>query len=135
MLEIIVNTSNGVERKNKDFKVRVRKHYLKRAAASSCRELLNQIRSMKYVVSDSDALHDLQDGLTDLLEALQKKAPEENVLVVETVQPKRKLKHAVLPELPKPKRLKSSITNQGRCTEDDCKGYSKFIIRFSTGFE
>ena len=72
---------------------------------------MNQIRSLPYVVSDSDALNDLQDDLTNLLEALQKKAPEENCLIVETVQPKRKLGHEVLPELPKPKRLKTNITN------------------------
>ena len=54
----------------------------------------------------------LQDDLTKLLEALRKKAPEGNVLIVETVQPKRKLEHEVLPELPIPKRLKSNITNR-----------------------
>ena len=44
---------------------------MKRSKASTCRELLNQIRNLSSVVYHNDALDHLHDELVKLIEALK----------------------------------------------------------------
>ena len=45
--------------------------FMKRSKASTCRELLNQIRNLSSVVYHNDALDHLHDELVKLIEALK----------------------------------------------------------------
>ena len=54
-----------------------RKQCSKRTIASNCREILNQIKSLTYLVKDVDTLDALEDQLKVSLELLENEAPKE----------------------------------------------------------
>ena len=60
-----------------------KKCYPKRSKAAACRELLNQIKSLTFVVYDNDALDQLYESLSADLKDFSRHAPVEDNLVVE----------------------------------------------------
>ena len=85
-----------------------RKQYSKRTKASNCREILNQIKSLTYLVNDVDTLDALEDQLKVSLELLENEAPKEDGVIVQPVKIKRKVKESnIKDEIPK---AKSSLT-------------------------
>ena len=64
----------------------------KRTNASSCCEILNQMKSLSDLVNDVDTLDALEDQLKVSLELLKNKAPEEKGVIVQPVKVTRKIK-------------------------------------------
>ena len=54
-----------------------RKQYSKRTKASSCREILNQMKSLTYLINDVDTLDAVEDQLKVSLELLENEATKE----------------------------------------------------------
>ena len=78
--------------------------FMKRSKASTCRELLNQIRNLLFVVYDNDALDHLYDELVKLIENFKYHAPKGESLILE--KPKfvgNVNKFSKIITLPKPK--------------------------------
>ena len=75
-----------------------KKVYPKKSKASSCREILNKLRSLTFVVYDNDSL---EEQLSEILQDFGKSAPNDDGLVLEAVRPVRKAKFKE--ELPRPK--------------------------------
>ena len=71
-----------------------RKQNSKRTKASNCREILNQIKSLTYLVNDVDALDALEDQLKVSLELLENEAPKEDGVIVQPVKVKRIVKQS-----------------------------------------
>ena len=71
-----------------------RKQYSKRTKASNCREILNQIKSLTYLVNDVDTLDALEDQLKVSLELLKNEAPKEDGVIVQPVKVKRIVKQS-----------------------------------------
>ena len=65
------------------------KQYSKRTKASNCREILNQIKSLTYLVNDVDTLDALEDQLKVSLELLENEAPKQDGVIVQPVKVKR----------------------------------------------
>ena len=59
-----------------------KKVYGKNSKASSCRELMNQIKNLTYLIYDNDALDYAHETLTKLLETMSYHAPKEDNLVL-----------------------------------------------------
>ena len=90
-----------------------RKQYSKRTKASNCREILNQIKSLTYLVNDVDTLDALEDQLKVSLELLENEAPKQDGVIVQPVKVKRKVKESnIKDEIPKAKRVKSNLTGR-----------------------
>ena len=90
-----------------------RKQNSKRTKASNCREILNQIKSLTYLVNDVDTLDALEDQLKVSLELLENEAPKEDGVIVQPVKIKRKVKESnIKDEIPKAKRVKSNLTGR-----------------------
>ena len=68
------------------------KKYPKRTKASSCRELLNQIKSLTYLVNDMDVLDVLEEKLKTALDYLQLNSPQEEGLFIESANIKSRVK-------------------------------------------
>ena len=86
-----------------------RKQYSKRTKASNCREILNQIKSLKYLVNDVDTLDAIENQLYVSVELLENEAPKKEG--VQPVKIKRKVKESnIKNEIPKAKRIKSNRT-------------------------
>ena len=83
-----------------------KKCYPKRSKAATCRELLNQIKSLTFVVYDNDALDQLYD-----LKDFSRHAPVEDNLVVEKPRVIRN-QTKKFPPLPKPKEKKSALSGR-----------------------
>ena len=84
-----------------------RKQYSKRTKTSSCREILNQIKSLTYLANDVDTLDALEDQLKVFLELLENEAPKEEVIMVQTVKVKIKVNESnIKDEIPKAKRIR-----------------------------
>ena len=66
-----------------------RKQYSKRTKASNCREILNQIKSLTYLVNDVDTLDALEDQLKISLELLENEAPKQDGVIVQPAKVKR----------------------------------------------
>ena len=66
-----------------------RKQNSKRTKASNCREILNQIKSLTYLVNDVDTLDALEDQLKVSLELLENEAPKQDGVIVQPVKVKR----------------------------------------------
>ena len=64
----------------------------KRTNASSCCEILTQIKSLSDLVNDVDTLDALEDQLKVSLELLKNEAPEEKGVIVQPVKVRRKIK-------------------------------------------
>ena len=71
-----------------------RKQNSKRTKASNCREILNQIKSLTYLVNDVDTLDALEDQLKVSLELLKNEAPKEDGVIVQPVKVKRIVKQS-----------------------------------------
>ena len=84
----------------------LKKCYPKRSRAAACRELLNQIKSLTFVVYDNDALDQLYD-----LKDFSRHAPVGDNLVVEKPRIIRNQTKKFLP-LPKPKEKKSALSGR-----------------------
>ena len=90
-----------------------RKQNSKRTKASNCREILNQIKSLTYLVNDVDTLDALKDQLKVSLELLENEAPKEQGVIVQPVKVKRKVKESkIKDEIAKVKRIKSNLTGR-----------------------
>ena len=103
------------------------KRYAKRTKASSCREVLGQIKSLTYVVNDIEVLDTLEDQLKSLLELLEKNAPNDNGIVMEPQQVKRNIS-SITTSLPKAKKLKSSLTGRVGIAAEKRKLHTNLII-------
>ena len=89
------------------------KKYPKRTKASSCREVLNQIKSLTYLVNDMDVLDALEEKLKTALDYLQLNSPQEEGLFIESANIKSRVKLSKISvDLPKPKKLKSNLTGR-----------------------
>ena len=86
-----------------------KKCYLKRSKA--CRELLNKIKSLAFVVYDNDALDQLYESLSADLKDFSRHAPVEDNLVVEKPLVVRN-QTKKFPPLPKPKEKKSALSGR-----------------------
>ena len=73
------------EEKSKKIEVKAipKRVYPKRSAASSCRDLLQQIKSITYIVHDEDSLDNLYLDLQSALEKIRHQAPKEEGLILE----------------------------------------------------
>ena len=69
-----------------------KKKYAKCTQASSCRELLNRIKSLTFPVNDVDVIDQLKDNLKDALEALECHAPNDDGIVTEPVKVRRTIR-------------------------------------------
>ena len=94
--------------------------YPKRSKAAACRELLNQIKSLTFVVYDNDALDQLYESLSADLKDFSRHAPVEDNLVVEKP---RVIKNQTnkFPPLPKPKEKKSALSGKVRVSTEKWK--------------
>ena len=63
-----------------------------RTYASSCCEVLTQIKSLSHLVNDVDNLDALEDQLKVSLELLKNEAPEEKGVIVQPVNVTRNIK-------------------------------------------
>ena len=89
------------------------KKYPKRTKASSCRELLSQIKSLTYLVNDLEVLDTVEDSLKDLVKLLDGKAPQDRGIVTESVNIRRPIGCSKLrSKIPQAKRLKSNLTGR-----------------------
>ena len=61
-----------------------KKNYSKRSKASVCRELLNQIKTLMFLLHDVTALEKLKEDLSDLLEDLRQEVPFEDEMINES---------------------------------------------------
>ena len=57
--------------------------YPKKRKASACREILNKIKSLTFVVYDGEALEKLEEQLLDIAESCGKSAPTDCGLILE----------------------------------------------------
>ena len=88
-----------------------RKQYSKRTKASNFREILNQVKSVTYLVNAVDTLDALEDQLKVSLELLKNEAPKKDGVIVQPVKVKRIVKQSsIKDEIPKAKRVKSNLT-------------------------
>ena len=88
-----------------------RKQYSKRTKTSNCREILNQIKSLTYLVNDVDTLDAMEDQLYIFVELLKNEAPKKEGF--QPVKVKRKVKESnIKNEIPKVKRIKSNRTGR-----------------------
>ena len=88
-----------------------RKQYSKRTKTSNCREILNQIKSLTYLVNDVDTLDAMEDQLYISVELLKNEAPKKEGF--QPVKVKRKVKESnIKNEIPKAKRIKSNRTGR-----------------------
>ena len=90
------------------------KKFLKANKASSCREILSQIKSLTYLLCDEDILSSLVKTLKSTLLEFQEHAPKEEGLTLEAKKTcKRKLSSLTINEnLPKPKTKKSELSGR-----------------------
>ena len=64
-----VISNDGVDTNDTLFEI-PKKIYPKRSKACACREILSQIKSLTYLVYDSEALEELEEKLLDVLKTL-----------------------------------------------------------------
>ena len=84
--------------------------YPKKSKSSSCRELLSEIKSLTFVVYDSDAIEALEDELNNIKERLQEFVPKDEGLIIENKKEATKIhvkEQNRFFSLPKPKSKKS----------------------------
>ena len=62
-----------------------KKQYSKKSKASTCRELLKQVKSLTFLIQNNNVFDKLEEDLRDILEDLKLSAPSENGLVRETL--------------------------------------------------
>ena len=105
-----IEKSQVKETKYNELKKRA---FMKRSEASTCRELLNQIRNLSFVVYDNDVLDRLHDKLIKLIETLKYHAPKDESLILEKPNVVRNVSTSCkFSTLPKPKLKKSNITGR-----------------------
>ena len=63
-----------------------KKIYPKKSRASACREILNKIKSLTFVVYDGEALEKLEEQLLDIIDTFGKSAPTDSGLILEPVK-------------------------------------------------
>ena len=90
--------------------------YSKQSKASHCSELLNQLKSLTYLVKDLKSLEILEDQLVSSLKQISDKVEVDNGLIIETVKRstgahKRDIKYE---ELKYPKKKKSKLSRACR---------------------
>ena len=101
------------ENDNVDLLAIPKKMYPKRSKASSCREVLGQIRSLTYLVYDSEALEDLEEKLLDLLSEFSGHAPNDDGIITERVESQRRsVVKKYADTIPKAKARKSALTGR-----------------------
>ena len=105
-----IEKSQVKETKYNELKKRI---FMKRSKASTCRELLNQIRNLSFVVYDNDVLDHLHDELVKLIETLKYHAPKDESLILEKPNVVRNVSTSCkFSTLPKPKLKKSNLTGR-----------------------
>ena len=84
--------------------------------AFSCREMLNQIKSMTYIVDHSTALEELRESLIEIRDSFANYAPTDHGLVIENPKTKQKfekaLKRTSCESIPMPRLKKSKLTGR-----------------------
>lgn len=82
--------------------------------SGSCREILNEIRSLTFLVNDAEIFEKLRSKLTEALTELQHSVPHENGLTLESCPNKMPLKErsiaSKLPKLNVPDKKKNPYT-------------------------
>ena len=98
------------------IKKNYQENYSKRIKASSCREILNQIKSLTYWINDIDTSDDLEYQLqASLEELLENEATQEERVKFQPVKVMRKIKESnIKDKIPKVKRMKSNLTSRIR---------------------
>ena len=89
-----------------------KKQYSKKSKASTCRELLKQVKSLTFLIQNNNVFDKIEEDLRDILEDLKLSAPSENGLVRETLSNVRSSsKKGIFKDcLPKPRKKKSCLT-------------------------
>ena len=106
-----------------------RKQCSKKTKTSSCRTILNQIKSLTYLVHDIDTLYALEYKLKVSLDLLKNGAPKEEGDIVQSLKVKRKVKQLnIRDEIPKAERIKSSLTGRVGVKAEQIKLPSNLII-------
>ena len=88
-----------------------KKCFSKRSKAVACRELLNQMKSLTFVVYDNDALDQLYESLSADVKDFSHHAAVEDNLVIEKPRVITNQTKKFLP-LPKPKEKKSALSGR-----------------------
>ena len=88
-----------------------KKCFSKRSKAVACRELLNQMKSLTFVVYDNDALDQLYESLSADVKDFSRHAAVEDNLVIEKPRVITNQTKKFLP-LPKPKETKSALSGR-----------------------
>ena len=70
-----------------------KKVYPKKSRASACREILNKIKSLTFVVYDGEALEKLEEQLLDIVESFGESTPTDSGLILEPVKTVTKNKY------------------------------------------
>ena len=105
-----VEKSHVKKAKYNELKKRI---FIKKPKASTCRELLNQIRNLSFVVYNNYALDNLHDELVKLIEPLKYYPPKDESLILEKPNVVRNVsKFSKFSTLPKPKLKKSNLTGR-----------------------
>ena len=101
----------------------------KRTTAAVCRERLNKIKSLTYMIYDPDTLLTLKQQLTDINESCRKVAPSDvGLFIRRRTKQKDDNKKSVYANLRIPKQKKSKLTGRvGRSTNNK-KKFSKINI-------
>ena len=63
-----------------------KKVYPKKSRPSACREIINKIKPLTFVVYNGEALEKLEEQLVDILESFGKSAPTDSGLILEPVK-------------------------------------------------
>ena len=106
-----------------------RKQYSKRTKASNCREILNQIKSLTYLINDVDTQDALEDQFKVSLELLKNEAPKEEGVIVQPGKVKRKVRESnIKDEIPKAKRIKSNLTGRVGVKDEQMKLSSNLTL-------
>ena len=104
------------------------KVFPKRTKASSCRELLNEIKNLTYIVYETDALDVLEEQLVVALEGFRQFAQSDSGLLIRDFKRKPTQAEKKFDKLPQPKNRKSKFTGRvGRLNENN-KFYSEISI-------
>ena len=116
----VVDESESIEEDVVHLLKLPKKIYPKRTIASSCRDMLKELKDLTYVVRNLDSFESLEEELSTILEAFRKEAPSDYGLLLENkpFKTKKTQETSRYGPLPIPKKLKSKFTGRvGRANE------------------
>nr|XP_047140894.1 uncharacterized protein LOC105848403 [Hydra vulgaris] len=102
------------------------KIYPKQTNASSCRDILSQIKTLSYLVYDEIVVKSLKFKLQEILNELQTLVPKHDNIPLERneVTKKKRCACAISDKLPKPKILKTKFTEEKKEKQDIIEEYA-----------